>query len=153
MRRCVLALLIASTLLAATGCSTSSGSKDKFCAAIPKTEDVMSILSDFSSTDPTKLQARFDDGLAQFRALEKAAPREIRADVSAVADAVEKILDVVTRHPDDLSAIRTELAGSAATFAKAGAAGQRVGDYAQDECHVDLGGTPPATGVTTTTTG
>jgi len=148
-------------LAAGVGCAPSSGSKDKFCAALPKTGDLMSILSDFSSVDPASLDKRFSEGLDQFRALERAAPREIRADVSVVADAVAQILAVVRKHPDDFNAIRRELAASATSLASAGTSAQAVTRYAQKECGLQLGGSDPGTatvpptsgGATSTTTG
>src|SRR4051794_31672671 len=126
MRRTALALLALCCLLAPTACSTSSGSKEKFCAELPKTGDVMGILGGFDTDDSAALEKRFDEGLAKFRALEKASPREIRSDVADLADAVQNLLTVVRKHPDDLAAIRKELAGSAASFVSAGKAAARV---------------------------
>jgi len=150
-RRAAVALVLA-TLLIAVGCTSSGGSKEKFCAELPKTGDVLSILSDFESTDPALLVKRFDAGLEEYRNLERAAPREIRADVARLADAVELVLDVVRKHPDDLGAIRTELGANAATLATAGKAALTVGDYAQDECGQTLPGGDPGGDIVTTTT-
>jgi len=159
-RRGMAIVVVVVGLAAGVGCAPSSGSKDKFCAALPKTGDVMSILSDFDSADPAALDKRFSQGLDQFRALERAAPREIRADVSVVADAVAQILAVVRKHPDDLNAIRRELAASATSLASAGTSAQAVTRYAQKQCGMALGGSDPtatvaptSAGTTSTTTG
>ena len=150
------AFLATVTLLGmlASGCATHEGSQAKFCAALPKTGDLMSILNDFSSTDPAQLSRRFSTGLAQYRQLERDAPREIRGDVATLADAVEQILAVVQRHPDDLSAIRNELTGSRSVLVSAGKSALSVSNYAQAKCGININGPAldPA-GRTTTTTG
>ena len=155
MRRAAIAVVVAG-LLTTVGCTTSGGSKEKFCAALPKTGDLLSILSEFDSTDPAVLVKRFDAGLTEYRDLERAAPREIRADVAKVADAVEVVLNVVRQHPDDLGAIRTELGAKATTLASAGKSAQTLASYAQDACGETLSGagasTVPVTSSTTTTT-
>jgi hypothetical protein len=157
MRRILLALLVLAVSLGVASCATGEGSKAKFCAALPRTGDLMSILNDFSSTDPSVLEQRFATGVANYQKLEKDAPPDIRGDVATVTDAVQTILDVVRQHPDDLSAIRTQLAGDATQFASAGKAANNVVDYAKKNCGLDLGPSPtslidPAQ-VTTTTTG
>ena len=70
MRRAALTLLVAVCLVAPAACSKSSGSKEKFCAALPGTGDVMSILSDFGTADSATLEKRFDD--------EKASPEDVQ---------------------------------------------------------------------------
>ena len=125
-----------SVLLAS--CTGSGGGQKEFCDRLPETGSVLSILSDFGTTAPDQLTGQFEKGLAEYRDLERSAPRSIRADVAKVADTVELILDIVKRNPDDLSAIRKELAGKAAQLASAAKSGQAVATYARDECGIDL---------------
>ncbi|MEJ7583976.1 MAG: hypothetical protein WKF43_07785 [Acidimicrobiales bacterium] len=154
-------LIIAFALLSLTAvpaCTRSSGSKDKFCGALPDTDDVFALIDDLDATDSARLEQRFDAGLAEFRELERAAPRQIRSDVAVVADAVERILQAVQQHPDDMGAVREELGRSSASLLGSGKSALALRDYARDECGITLGGgssltttaTTPTTGPTTT---
>ena len=153
MRRPAPARILVSLLVLFVGvaCSGSSGSRDEFCETLPRTGDLMGLLTDFSSADPQALEARFDEGLGKFRELERAAPREVRGDVAQVADAVERILEVVRDNPDDLAAIRTGLATLGPQLATAGKAAVAVGNYSRDECGIDLNSVDPTGTVATTT--
>lgn len=155
LKSVALAVLVAVLIAACTG---SGGSTKSFCERLPKTENVLDILADFGSTTPAQLADRFEAGLADYRDLERSAPRSIRADVARVADTVELILDVVKRNPDDMAAIRRELGGKAAQLASAGKSGQAVARFSRDECGLTLDSTSPASiippvSAETTTTG
>ncbi len=146
--------MIAGFVLAGASCTRSSGSQEKFCAALPRTGDLLSLLSRLDPSDPEGTAQRFERGAEKFRELEKAAPREIRADVADVGDAYQKVLDAVKAHPDDLPAVRRDLADDSATFAAAARSALRMADYAKRECGIDLiGGITSSTTLPTTAPG
>jgi len=133
-----------------TGCTRASGSREKFCAALPDTEDLFALIGNLDATDSARLEQRLDAGVAEFSKLERAAPRKIRSDVADVADVVERILEAVKKHPTDMGAVRQELAGSAASLLGSGKAALQVSAYAQRECGITLGGGAAVTGSTDT---
>jgi hypothetical protein len=120
------------------GCAESSGSKDEFCAKLPRTTDVLELISGFDTADPNRLEERAEEGIDRFRELERAAPRELRPDVAEVADAAKRILAAVKENPDDPAAVRVDLAGDSQALISAGRSALRVVAYANDECGIDL---------------
>jgi hypothetical protein len=122
-----------------TACSEDHGSKAKFCAALPTTPDLSTLLDNLDTAEPSQVEDRLQKGADRFRLLAKASPPEISDDVDQVAHTVEQILGVVRDNLDDRAALRAALAAKRPTFLAAGAPAQRVVDYARDECGVDLG--------------
>ena len=141
MRRLAAACGAALVLLGAPACSDDDGgSREAFCAALPETPDLATVLDDLEGTPPAELQQRLDDGAERFRDLEDAAPDAIRDDVGRVADAVEDVLAVVRAHGGDREQLRAELARRDARLLAAGPSAQRVVDYARMGCGIELGG-------------
>jgi len=141
MHRLAAPLTLAVLVVAGGGCSKSSGSKDEFCAKLPRTTDVLELISGFDTADPNRLEERAEEGIDRFRELERAAPRELRPDVAEVADAAKRILAAVKENPDDPAAVRVDLAGDSQALISAGRSALRVVAYANDECGIDLSAT------------
>ncbi len=137
--------MVTGCLLAGASCTKSSGSKEEFCAALPRTGDLLGLLSRVDPSRPEDMARRFDRGAELFAKLERAAPREIRADVADVGDAYQLVLDTVEDHPDDLSAVRRDLAREQGTLVAAGRSALRMAEYARRECGIDLLGAMSST--------
>jgi hypothetical protein len=141
LRRLAAACAAALVLVGAPACSDDDGgSREAFCAALPRTPDLATVLDDLDGTPPAELEPRLDDGVDRFRDLEDAAPDQIRDEVGRVADVVEEILDVVREHADDREVLRDELTERDGRLLAVGPAAQRVVDYARRACGVELGG-------------
>jgi hypothetical protein len=151
-RLAAIVVLLAIVGAAASGCSKDHGSQEKFCAELPATPDLSSLLDDLGSASPTQLEQQLSDGSDQFHRLAKAAPSQIKADAERVRDTVDEILDAVRDHLDDPKGLRTELAAKKAHLLAVGPAAQRVVDYAADACGIELGGVTTTSSTTTTTT-
>jgi len=141
MRR-LLPLALAVLLLAPLSCSRQGGDKGSFCDLIADVDDMFAVLQDFDATDPAELDQRFEDSLAEYRALERAAPREIKPDVAELGNVVEDVLCAVQRNGDDRAAIATDLGQLQQDHPGAAAAALRVIDYADKECGIKLEGGP-----------
>ena len=139
------AIAVAALVAVCSACSSDTGSKEAFCEQLPETADLFSLIGEVEASDPTALRQRFDEGLTEFRALERAAPRELRADVGTVADAAERVLDAVERNAGDQAALAAELQRDRDQFVGAAKSALEVEKYAKDECNLDLGGSPPVT--------
>jgi hypothetical protein len=146
----VVLLVIAGAV--ASGCSKDHGSQQKFCAELPATPDLSSLLANLGSASPATLEQQLSDGSDQFHELAKAAPDQVKADAERVRDTVDEILDAVRDHLDDPKGLRAELAAKKAHLLAVGPAAQRVVDYAADACGVELGGITTTSSTTTTTT-
>jgi hypothetical protein len=153
MHRLAAPLALAVLVVAGGGCSKSSGSKDEFCAKLPRTTEVFELISGFDTADPSRLEQRIEEGIDRFRELERAAPRDLRPDVAKVVDAAERILAAVEDHPDDPAAVRVELEGDSQALISAGRSALRVVAYANDECGIDLSRTSEPDPATTPTSG
>jgi hypothetical protein len=129
-------------LVVAAACSSDAGSKEAFCEQLPKTADLLSLMSQVETSDPAALRQAFDEGLADFRALERAAPRELRSDVGAVADAAERLADAIERNAGDPAALAEELQRNKDEYIGVQRPALEVARYAQEECGIDLGGGP-----------
>ena len=140
--RVLVPLTALAVLAASSACSSDAGSKEAFCEQLPDTADLFSLVSQIDTSDPTALRQDFDEGLAEFRALERAAPRELRADVGTVADAAERVLDAVERNLGDQAALAAELQRDRDEYLGAAKSALKVQDYARDECNIDLTGGP-----------
>jgi hypothetical protein len=153
MRR-LLPLALAVLLLTPLACSRQGGDKASFCDLIADVDDLFMVLQDFDATDPEELDQRFEKSVAEYRALERAAPREIKPDVAELGNVVEDVLAAVQRNGDDRAAIATDLGELQKDHPGAAAAGLRVIDYADKECGIELQGGPseaiPSLGGSTT---
>ena len=156
LRLAAIVVLLTIVGLAAPACSKDHGSQEKFCAQLPKTPDLTSLLQQLGTASPAQLEKQLSDGSDQFHELAKDAPSKIKPDTERVRDTVDEILDAVRAHIDDPKALRAELAARKAHLLAVGPAAQRVVDYAADSCGIDLGGSttasnPPPSSTTTTT--
>jgi hypothetical protein len=135
------ALVVSVAVLGAatTACSQDHRSKERFCAALPTTPDLSTLLDDLDTAEPREVETRLEKGADRFRMLADAAPPAISDDVDRVADTVEDVLQVVEQHLDDPDGLRAALVRKKAALLAAGAPAQRVVDYAREECGVDLG--------------
>jgi hypothetical protein len=141
MRRLLL-LALAALLLTPLACSRQGGDKESFCSLIADVDDLFMVLQDFDATDPEELDQRFEESVAEYRALERAAPREIKPDVAELGNVVEDVLGAVQRNGDDRAAIATDLGELQKDHPGAAAAGLRVIDFADKECGIKLEGGP-----------
>jgi hypothetical protein len=151
LRLAAIVVLLAIVGLAAPACSKDHGSQERFCAQLPNTPDLSSLLQQLGTASPSQLEKQLSDGSDQFHELAKDAPKQIKADTERVRDTVDEILDAVRAHIDDPKALRAELAARKAHLLAVGPAAQRVVDYAADACGIELGGIT-TTGSTTSTT-
>lgn len=142
MRRALAVLLCALVLLPA-GCSRQQGDQESFCELAPEVDDLFALLNGYEQADPEALDRRFDAGLQRFRALERAAPREIKPDVGELVDIVEEVLEAVRSNRNDRSAIAADLQNLQADHPGAAASALRVIEYVNENCGVELEGGPP----------
>jgi len=149
MRRPLVLVLAALSLVAPAACSRQGGSKATFCELIADVDDLFMLLQDFDATPPDELDQRFEESVAEYRSLERAAPREIKPDVAELGNVVEDILETVQQNGDDRVAIATELSDVQKRHPGAAAAAVRIIAFTDEECGIKLQGGPPdpATGL------
>ena len=140
MRRALAALLVAVTAAAPFGCSRQQGNEESYCELVPEVDDLFAVLQGFDTADPAELDERFDQGLSEFRALEQAAPREIKPDIAELGNVMEDVLDAVQQNADDQAAIASDLQNLQNEHPGAAASALRVIQYTKDTCDISLGG-------------
>jgi len=121
----------------AGGC-TDDGSSEEFCERLGDIADVSDILAEIDGSDPTAARAKLREGVSDYRALEAAAPGEVRADIARVRQGVELVLEAVEANPDDLPAARQQIQARSDELAGLLQAGERVVRYAAEECGLSL---------------
>lgn len=122
---------------------SDEGDSTAFCERVADVPQVGEILAEIDVTDPGASRRRLRDGAAEFRALEADAPGQIRSDLARLRQGVELVIEAIEENPDDLSAARQAIAAREDELAGLASAGERVADYADRECDIDL--VPPST--------
>jgi hypothetical protein len=150
MHRFAVACVVLVALALPLSCTKAKGSKAEFCRELRRTPGLEDVLSGFATDDAGTIRRKMRDAADQFSKLERAAPREVRSDVTQVADLVDKVVDIVDRSPNDLQTITTRLRVAATSAGGALPAALRLSRYAKDECDLDLNA-PPSSGGSTTT--
>lgn len=148
MRRITLTAFTACLLLASFGCTKAKPSKEAFCRQLRATSSLAQVFAGLTSDDPATLSRKAHDASEQFGKLERAAPREIRSQVSEVANLVDKIAAAVKASPDDPQAVVAKLRGQALDSAGSARAALELAQYSSRTCHYDINrptGTTPAT--------
>ena len=151
MHRVVVSCVVLVALVVPLGCAKSKGSKAEFCRELRRTSGLDEVLSGFATDDPATIRRKMREAADQFSKLERAAPREVRSDVTQVSDLVGKVVDIVDRSPDDPQEIAKRLRAVALTAGGAPAAALRLSRYAKDQCQLDLNAPPDASGGPPTT--
>jgi len=140
MRRILVCVAVATALGSPLSCAKANPSKAAFCRQLRRTPVLEDILSGVATGDPAAVRRQVGAAATQFGALERAAPREIRAEVGEVATLMEKVLEAVDASPDDPQALAERLRKLATTNTGAAGAALEVAGYARDKCNVDLNG-------------
>ena len=147
MRRSVALLLAVLTVAGATaGCAKANGSKDAFCKQLRETPALSTALAGYPSGDGSAYAEQLREARDAFGDLQKAAPRSIRADVGAVGELVDDLVEAIEDHPSDPAAVASQLRMDMLSSASAAKAALNVGNYASKECGVSLnpvGAMPP----------
>src|SRR6187397_1090322 len=105
MRRSVALLLAVLTVAGATaGCAKANGSKEAFCKQLRETPALSTALAGYPSGDGSAYAEQLREARDAFGDLQKAAPRSIRADVGAVGELVDDIVEAIEDHPSDPAA-------------------------------------------------
>ena len=148
MRRAAAALLSLLVLAGLTaGCAKAKGSREAFCKQLRETPAVGTALAGYPSGDGATYTKQLREARAAFGDLQKAAPRSIRADVGAVGELVDEIVDAIEENPDDPTAVAGQLRMEMLSSPSAAKSALNVGNYAAKECGVTLnpaGAVPPA---------
>ena len=131
MRRVVVSCVVLVALVVPLGCAKSKGSKAEFCRELRRTSGLDEVLNGFATDDPATIRRKMREAADQFSKLERAAPREVRSDVTQVSDLVGKVVDVVDRSPDDPQEIAKRLRAVALTAGGAPAAALRLSGLRQ----------------------
>lgn len=140
--------LVAIALVVSIGCSRQQGDEASFCELVPEVDDLFSLLQGTDTGDPAAVEERFDEGLAEFRALERAAPRTVKPDVAELANVVEDVLEAVQANDGDQAATAAALADLTDTHPGAAASALKVVQYTRDTCGITLDGGPTSVGGT-----
>lgn len=125
-------------LVLVAGACTDEGSSEEFCDRLADIPDVSRILSEIDGSDADAARATLREGVRDYRALEAAAPGDVRADIARVRQGVELVLEAVEANPDDLPAARQQIQARSDELTGLLQAGQSVVTYAADECGLTL---------------
>ena len=147
MRRAVTLLTVLVVTAAATsGCARAHGSKEAFCEQLRKTPAIATALAGYPSGDGSSYVEQLREARQAFGALQRAAPRSIRADVGSVGELVDEIVKAIEKHPDEPTAVASQLRMDMLSAPSSAKAALNVGNYATKECGVALNtGAGPAT--------
>ncbi len=122
------------------GCAKGSGSKQSFCrelGSLPQPEQFFRGFNPASTEAVASADRRTSEELQK---LERAAPQQIKPDVSAVADLQADIADVVKRYGSNRRTLQAKLIELGQQRLGAASSAVKVGDYARHQCGINLSG-------------
>lgn len=121
-------------------CANGSGSKEAFCRelrSLPRPEVFFQGLDPAAAGAVGAADRRTSDQLLK---LERAAPRQIKPDVSAMADLEADIADLVKRYGSDRRTLQAKLIELGQQRVGAATSALKVADYARNECGINVTG-------------
>ncbi|MDQ6697080.1 MAG: hypothetical protein M3Z46_06435 [Actinomycetota bacterium] len=145
MRRSILAVLTVVALLSPAGCVMHKTSKAGFCRELRRTPNLAEVFGALTSDNPSSLRTKARRTAQQFTRLQRSAPRDIRSDVSQVANLAGKVAQAVEDSPNDPQGITAKLRQEASDVVGPTRAALRLAEYSSTNCHYDLNQLPAAT--------
>lgn len=144
-----LALACAVVVAAGAGtaaCSDDGGSTEAFCEQVAQVPSFRTIFDTYDPADPAAARGELDAAVEQLRALQDAAPGEVRDDVETVAGVAERLVQALGEidPADPLSGLEG-LDDLQADFDKVDEASTNVATYTQAQCGITLDTAPPTT--------
>ncbi len=126
--------------LAACGDDDGGSSASSFCDDVTEVDEAFSTL-DEDIEDPSQLSTIFTEVQASLDAIDP--PSEIAEDWGTLTSALGEVVDVVEdidfEDPEALASLGEELADLEERFGDVEAAGDRIQEYASEECGIELG--------------
>lgn len=110
IRRTAPAAIVCAVVLSASalaGCAKYNGDQAAFCAMLPSAPSFGQLALKMASNTPAQAADAFDDAAVRFRAMERTAPRTIRAKIAALGDSAERLADQL-RSPETARQLRSE---------------------------------------------
>lgn len=138
MRRTVLAVITVFALLSPLSCVMHKTSKATFCKELRRTPNLTEVFGALASDNPSTLRTKARRTAQQFTRLQRSAPRDIRSDVSQVANLASKIAQAVEESPNNPQAIAAKLRQEASDVVGPTRAALRLAEYSTKNCHYDL---------------
>ena len=120
------------------GCAKGQGSTKAFCDNLRRLSNRSVLLGRFDPSNPADLRVYRRQAATDMSQLERAAPREIKPDVAAVADLTAEIAQLAEKYQDNPGELQYRLYNLGRR--RVGAAGSvvKVRSFAKDKCGIDL---------------
>lgn len=138
MRRTVVAVIAGFALLTPLGCVMHKTSKATFCKELRRTPNLSEVFGALTTANPAALRTKARQTAQQFTRLQRSAPRDIRSDVSEVANLASKVAQAVESSPNDPQAIGAALRRQASDVLGPTRAALKLALYSKDNCNYDL---------------
>ncbi len=138
MRRTVFAVISVFALLSPLGCVMHKTSRATFCKELRRTPNLTQVFGGLGTDKPSKLRTKARHTAQQFTRLQRSAPRDIRSDVSQVANLADKIAQAIEEAPDNPQAVAAKLRLDASDMVGPTKAALRLSEYSTNTCHYDL---------------
>ncbi len=120
------------------GCAKGQGSTEAFCAHLRKLSNRTVLLGRFDPSNASEVRVYKRSAATEMSQLERAAPREIKPDVAAVADLTAEVAQLAEKYHNDQGELQYRLYNLARQ--RLGAAGSvvKVTGFAKSKCGIDL---------------
>jgi hypothetical protein len=138
MRRRITFAVIAVLMLLPLGCVMHKTSKASFCKELRRTPSLTEVFGALTTDSPSTLRSKARRTAEQFIRLQRAAPRDIRASVSEVADLASKVAKAVEDAPNNPQAVANALRREVSDSLGPARAALKLADYSTKNCHYDL---------------
>lgn len=121
-----------------TGCAKGQGSTQAFCDHLRKLSNRSVLLGRFDPSNAAEVRVYKRSAATEMSQLERAAPREIKPDVAAVADLTAEVAQLAEKYQNDQGELQYRLFNLARQ--RLGAAGSvvKVTGFAKSKCGIDL---------------
>ncbi len=130
------AVVLVVSLLA--GCAHGQGSRDAFCSQLRSLSNRSVLLGRFDPFNPSDLAVYKRSAATDMSKLERAAPRDIKPDVAAVADLTAEIAQLTEKYQNDPAELRYRLYDLGRHRVGAASSVVKVVDYAKSKCGIDI---------------
>lgn len=152
MRRIALVVFTVSVLLLPFGCVMAKANKATFCKELRHTPSMSEVFGALRTDDPSALRIKARQTAQRFVKLQRSAPREIRSQVSDVAQLATKVANAVEDSPNDPEAVAAALRREVSDSIGPTKAALELARYSSDECHFNLNDPTGAVPLTSTPT-
>ncbi len=138
MRRIAFAVIAVFALVSPLSCVMHKTSKATFCKELRRTPSLSQVFGSLATDRPSALRTKARHTAQQFVRLQRSAPRDIRSDVSQVANLAGKIAQAIEDSPNDPQAVATKLRVDATDLLGPTRAALRLSAYSTKTCHYQL---------------